>query len=75
MTPPPDTELLAPASQAIAAVKPIYWVIVTLVTLGWGAAQFAKRVETIEADVATIKLILCADASAAADTYCRKGAR
>lgn len=77
MTPPEShyTDPLTAMSTAFAAVKPIYWGVVSLLILGYGAAQFANRIEVIEEDVQTIKLILCADASAAADTYCRRTGR
>lgn len=77
MTPPEPhySDPLTAMGAAVAAVKPIYWAIVTILLLGYGGAQFANRIAFIEEDVQTIKLILCADASAAADTYCRRAGR
>lgn len=74
MTPiePHDAADNVPSIAALlTAVKPIYWGGVVVASLVWGAAQFAGRVESIEQDVRVIKLILCAQATAAADSYCR----
>lgn len=74
MTPPPHPDDLPTIGAAIAAVKPVYWLLVGAAGLAFGVAGFVDRIERIEQNVHTITLILCADATAAADTYC-KGAR
>jgi len=71
MTPPPDPSDLPTIGAAIAAVKPVYWLLIGAATLAYAVGGFIGRIERIEEEVVTIKLILCADATAAADSFCK----
>ena len=82
--PPPDSSDLQTIGAALAAVKPVYWLMIGTATITYVAAgvvsdwrmaeeRTAQRLERVEQNVETIKLILCEDKPA--DSYCKGAPR